>query len=333
MLQSIENITREKELGLKTTEAVFSRTYHFAVKQVGVNLDFFIEQCYRNELVAFHYFSDFEGLVRICQRYPVGAITIGGREDFLAEIELVQAIKSNTFLSLIPVILFHPEPSKNIVVAAYENGAEDFVQGEWMDKQVEVRLRSIIDRNRRDLSINPSTFLPGPSTIDHEVQRQIDMGAEFAACYADLDNFKAYNDYYGYAQGDKVIRLTARIIKDVVFDTCREGFVGHIAGDDFLFVIQRDLADAVCSWIIKTFDSIIPYRYEIEDRVRGHITTVNRRGTIEDYPLLSLSIAVVVNHDRMFSHSAEMSQMLTDLKKATKQLPGSNYMVERRKKY
>jgi diguanylate cyclase (GGDEF)-like protein len=332
-LQSIENITREREPAPKTNEAVFSQAHHFAIKQSGVNLDFFIEQFYRNEQVSFHFFSDFEDLVTICQRFPISAIVIGGRKEFLAEIELVQGIKANTFLSLIPVILYHPEPSKNIVIAAYENGAEDFIQGDWMDRQVEVRVRSVIESNRRDLSINPSTFLPGPSSIEHEVQRQIDMGAEFAACYADLDNFKAFNDYYGYAYGDKVIRLTARIIKDIVFDTCREGFVGHIAGDDFIFVVQRDLVEPICSWIIKTFDAIIPYRYQLEDRLRGYVSTVNRRGEIEDYPLLSISIAVVVNHNRMFGHAAELSQMLADLKKATKQLPGSNYMVERRKKY
>jgi diguanylate cyclase (GGDEF)-like protein len=159
------------------------------------------------------------------------------------------------------------------------------------------------------------------------------MGSDFAVCYADLDNFKAYNDYYGYYFGDKVIRLTARIIKDAVFDICPEGFVGHVAGDDFVMILPPDLIDSVCSGVIKTFDSLIPYRYREEDRERGNITTTNRRGEIEQFSLLTLSIAVVINSNREFEHVGELSKMLADLKTATKRLAGSNYMVERRKKY
>ena len=300
---------------------------------MGVNLDFHLEHFYRDQEVSFHYFYDFDTLITICQRFPVSAIIVGGKGDFIREIDLVRAIKANAFLSIVPVILYHPEPPVNIVVAAYENGAEDFIHGEWLDKLVQVRIRRVIERNHRDLSINPSTLLPGPSMIEREIQRQIDMAAEFAVCYADLDNFKAYNDYYGYSYGDKIIRMTGKIIKDIVFEACREGFVGHIAGDDFIFVIPRDLVETTCMWIIKTFDAMIPFRYEPEDRERGHITTVGRRGTVENYSLLTISIAVVINENGMFSHIGELSRMLAELKKATKQMSGSNYMIERRKKY
>ncbi len=283
--------------------------------------------------MVIHYFHSFDDLVTVCQRFQIVAIPIGTRGDSFDEIELVRSIKANAFLSMIPVVLFHPDPSANLIVAAYESGVDDFVSGEWMDKLMEVRLRRVIERSRRDLSINPSTFLPGPATIETEIQRQMDMGAEFAVCYADLDNFKAYNDYYGYMYGDRVIKLTGRIIRDVVFESCREGFVGHIAGDDFIFVVPREAIDQTCSWVIKTFDSIIPYRYASEDVERGFIMTNNRRDQLEKFPILSISIAVVVNENQQFKHTAEMSKMLADLKKATKQLSGSNYMVERRVKY
>ncbi len=307
--------------------------YHFAVKQTGVNLDFHLQQFFRHQEISFHYFSDFNGLIAVCQRFAISAIVIGGKSDFYRELELLRAIKANSFLSITPVILYHPEPSVSVVVAAYENGAEDFIHGEWLDKVVQVRIQRVIERSHRDLSINPSTLLPGPGMLEQELQRQLDMQTEFAACYADLDNFKAYNDYYGYSYGDRIIRMTGRIIKDVVFDTCREGFVGHIAGDDFMFVIPVDLVETTCSWIIRTFDAFIPYRYELEDRERGYITTVSRRGTIENYNILTISIAVIINKNGAFSHIGELSKMLADLKKATKQMPGSNFMIERRQKY
>ena len=159
------------------------------------------------------------------------------------------------------------------------------------------------------------------------------METDFAVCYADLDNFKAFNDFYGYFEGDKVIRLTATIVKDVVFDLCREGFVGHVAGDDFILVIPAELVEPVCTWIISTFDTVVPYRYEPDDRERGYITTLSRHGDIRNFPILSISIAVTINSNGKFKHVGEMSRMLADLKRALKRHDGSNYMVERRKKY
>ena len=246
---------------------------------------------------------------------------------------MVKLIKRNTFLAIVPVILFHTNPDENIVIAAYQAGAEDFIHGDWKEKLIEVRINKVIERSRRDMSINPSTHLPGPSIIEHEMTKLLSQQAEFAVCYADLDNFKAYNDYYGYFFGDKIIRLTARIIKDIVFDVSRGGFVGHIAGDDFICIIPKDDIDFVCRNIIKTFDSLIRPKYKTEDLNRGYIETTNRSGTIEKFPILTISIAVLINELGSFTHVGEMSKMLADLKKATKLKSGSNYMIERRSKY
>ena len=332
-MQSTESTILENWLGPKDTELPGKTTYRFAIKQVGVNLDFHITQFFRGVNVSFLRFESFEELIAICQRYPIDVIFIGGRDDFIKEIEMIRDIKLNVFLCIIPCILYHPDPDTNTVVGAYENGAEEFIYGEWIDRLVEVRIRRVLERSRRDLSVNPSTLLPGPAHIEREVTRQIEIGNEFAVCYSDLDNFKAYNDYYGYFQGDKVIQLTSRIIKDVVFDLCREGFVGHIAGDDFIHIVPAELVDRSCTEIINAFDALIPYKYEQEDRERGTINTNNRRGELETYPLLTISIAVIINANRKFSHVGEMSKMLADLKTITKMKPGSNYMIERRSKY
>lgn len=332
-MPSTKSTILENWPGPKTAEPPRTPIFHFALKQAGINVDFHLEQFFRHREISIHYFDSFETLVNVCRRFPIDVIMIGGRMDFIKEIDLVRAIKENVFLAIIPVILFHPDPDENTVIAAYENGAEDFIYGEWRDKLVEVRIHRVIGRSRRDLSVNPSTRLPGPSIIEREIMRQIDMGAEIAVCYADLDNFKAYNDYYGYHYGDKVIGLTARIVKDVVFDLCREGFVGHVAGDDFIFVIPPQQVDLICSHVIQTFDRLIPLRYKAEDRERGFITAVNRGGEIEDFPILTVSIAVIVNSGGEFQHIGELSKMLADLKKATKMKEGSNYMLERREKY
>lgn len=332
-MPNTENTILENWPGPKTSEAPHGPVYHFAVKQSSVNLDFHIERFFRDVQTSFHYFSHFDTLQVLCQRYPIDAIVIGSQKDILRDIELAKNIKQHVFLSIIPVILYHPDPDDVTVIAGFESGAEEFIRGAWVDKLVQVRVRKIVERSRRDLSVNPSTRLPGPSLIEREIVKQIERGADFAVGYADLDNFKAYNDYYGYTYGDKVIRLTARVLKDVVFDYCPEGFLGHIAGDDFIFMVPSDILDPVCINIIKTFDLLIPFSYDTPERERGYIETNNRKGEFERFNLLTMSIAVLVNSNGKFEHIGEMSKMLADLKKATKAKQGSNYMVERRKKY
>lgn len=319
--------------GPKTSEAPRKPSFHFAIKQRGVSLDFHLHQFFSRFKVSCHFFNTFDSLLTLCQRFPIDAVLIGSNEELSQELSLVRDIKRNVFLSIIPVILYNPEPDDATRIAAFESGAEEFIHGEWVDALVGIRIKKVVERNRRDLAVNPSTRLPGPTLIEGEINTLLQTKSEFAVCYADLDNFKAYNDYYGYDYGDKVIRLTARIIKDVVFDLCREGFVGHIAGDDFIFIIPPSLIDNTCSYIIKTFDAIVPYRYAEEDRLVGHITTTSRRGELEQFDLLTISIAVLVNANGKFEHVGEMSKMLADLKKAVKSHRGSNYLVERRAKY
>jgi diguanylate cyclase (GGDEF)-like protein len=332
-LPSTESITLENWPGLTAPEIQRKPIYHFAIRQRGVNLDFHLRQFFRNLEISIHYFDDFETLLPLCQRFPISAILIGGQSEFIRELDLLQSIKQNAFLSIIPVIMYHPSPPNPVVLAAFENQVDDFIRGDWLDRIVAARIRRAIERSRRDLSINPSTQLPGPSTIEQVIQQQLDMHAEFAVCYADLDNFKAYNDYYGYSFGDRIIRLVGRILRDVVFDVCREGFVGHIAGDDFIFVVPTDQVDLICNWVLKTFDAIIPYRYADADRELGHIETRNRKGELEHYAILTMSIAVLINDNGKFRHIGELSKMLADLKKATKARDGSNFMIERRRKY
>jgi diguanylate cyclase (GGDEF)-like protein len=310
---------------------------HVAVHLDGTQAEFFLSRILEETRVSRHYFGTVEELLTLAQRFTLDLIFIGGSglddDPVFGFLDTVRAIKSHTFLSIIPTVLYHPRPSDTTLLAAYESGAEEFYSDAVPVRIARVKTGMLIQRAIRDLAVNPSTRLPGPGLIDLEIDRQIKMEQPFAVCYADLDSFKSFNDYYGYYYGDRVIRLTARIIKDVVFDLCREGFVGHIGGDDFIFVVPVELVPRICENILRTFDRMIPYRYQEDDRRRGNITTRNRRGEEEEFGLMTLSIAVVVNKGKMFAHVGEISHMLADLKKYTKSLSGSNYVIERRRKY
>ncbi|MEE9441698.1 MAG: GGDEF domain-containing protein [candidate division Zixibacteria bacterium] len=310
---------------------------HIANHTQGNQAEFFFSRIIEGKQVSLHRFSTIEELLTLAQRFNLDLAFMGtsgsGNGSIMHILEMNRRIKDHTYLAILPTVLYQPEPENTTLTAAFENGADEFFTDAIPLNIARTKTVMIIHRAIRDLSVNPSSRLPGPAIIEKEIECQIELGQQFAVCYADLDNFKAFNDYYGYYYGDRVVRLTSRIIKDIVFDLCREGFVGHIGGDDFIFIIPGELVPNICENILRTFDAFIPFRYAPEDRERGYIITKNRADEEEKFEIMTLSIAVVINKGKMFKHVGELSHMLADLKKYTKSLKGSNYVIERRKKY
>jgi diguanylate cyclase (GGDEF)-like protein len=191
------------------------------------------------------------------------------------------------------------------------------------------RLHTALQRSDRDVGVHPSTRLPGAGAIQAEMARR--LSEPFAACYADLDHFKEFNDRYSYTEGDKVIRILAMLLHDIVKGLCGdEGFVGHIGGDDFIFMIPRVWVDEVCSEIVNTFDMLIGYQYSEHDRRAGYFFGKDRRGQLHRVPLMTLSIGVVTNERRVFTSAKMASDLATEMKTYAKTLPGSVFAVDRR---
>jgi diguanylate cyclase (GGDEF)-like protein len=315
------------------TETKHIPKFHCALIQRGTAVEDRILRSIRPYDVVIHKFSSFDELYTISQRVMLEMIVIAGSGQPEWMMELLPPIKRDSTLQFVPVVMFHPSPEKEVIVNAYHFGVDEVITNFWDYELVTAKMEMLISRSKRDLSVNPTTKLPGPAAIEHETRLRLSAGENIAVCYADLDNFKAYNDYYGYVYGDKIILMTSHIIKTTVHDLVYNGFVGHIGGDDFIFVIPYEKIDIVCKNVISTFDKMIPIRYLEEDRERGYIEVPNRKGEAERYPIMSISIAVIPNQNRAFKHVAEMSHMMADLKKFCKTKSGSNYMIERRKKY
>jgi GGDEF domain-containing protein len=303
-----------------------------ALYQNGVNIKDKLSKTLK-EKVKFLTFSEFGKLEELIQKHILDLVIIAGKGSFADELNLTKRIKKHPILFLAPLILYHPRPNPKDVFSGLSLGADEFFFTKWDGDLFSSKLKMIISRSQRDLGVNPTTRLPGTSIVEREISKKLSKGQKFAACYADLDNFKAYNDYYGYHYGDSLIKMTSEIIRDVVYSTIKNGFVGHIGGDDFVFIIPPEKVDLICSKILEIFDRMIIRRYKKEDVLRGFIITKNRRGKMEKFPIMTLSIAVIVNQKRMFRHLGEISHMIADLKSYTKTLPGSNYFIERRKKY
>lgn len=182
------------------------------------------------------------------------------------------------------------------------------------------------------IDASPLTRLPGGIAIEREVQRRIDRNEPLAFCVMDLDNFKAFNDRYGYARGNEVIKEAARIIEGAARRCGAPGdFVGHVGGDDFIVVTLPERMHDICREIVGRFDERIPAFYSDQDRASGYIPGKTRQGIEMKFPLMTISIAVVTNAHRSFSSPLEASEVAAELKDHAKTFNRSLYVVDKRR--
>jgi diguanylate cyclase (GGDEF)-like protein len=182
------------------------------------------------------------------------------------------------------------------------------------------------------LDASPLTRLPGNIAIERVLSSHLIEGKPFAIYYADLDNFKAYNDHYGYVKASEVIKITAEIIHQAVGKvTDTETFVGHIGGDDFIIIAGCEPAESICKQIIADFEAEIVKHYSPEDLAAGAIDGVDRYGVARLFPIMTISIAVVICSEGEFNSTVEIAKAAAEIKDHAKGLPGSNYMFNRRK--
>ncbi len=199
-------------------------------------------------------------------------------------------------------------------------------------ERLRARLEVALARASRDVDTNPLTHLPGNTAIIRFVKKLIESGSDFGLAYADLDNFKSFNDKYGFARGDEILMLAGRLISATVKQMqCVPSFTGHVGGDDFVYVLPVDQMEECCRKIVSTFDAVMPGFYDEEDRLAGKIISTDRQGRICSFPLMSVSIAVVFSINGSLKHYGEASQRASSLKKYAKSKPGSVYVLDRRK--
>ena len=238
-------------------------------------------------------------------------------------------LKRDAYTAIVPVLMVVP-PTR--FVEAFTAGADEVLRDGVDDVDATTRLVAMLRRSDRDTDVHPSTRLPGAREIEAELERRVTAGEKFAACYADLDHFKEFNDRYGYHHGDRVIRLVARILHDVVKGLCGgEGFVGHIGGDDFLYTVPLAAMQRVCDDVVQVFDELIACQYSEQDRRVGYFFGKDRRGQLHRVPLMTLSVGVVTNQRRHFTRGSEVSELATEMKSYAKTLPGSVWAVDRRR--
>ncbi len=265
---------------------------------------------------------------------PPSLIVLDIRIKDIPYLEMIKLIKGENVYLQIPLLLCLeesiPEEIENIQLMDLD--IDDFILRPINEKEARIRMELTCTKASKFLDANPLTKLPGNTTIIQKIQFLIDAKRDFALGYADLDFFKSFNDKYGFSRGDEVLMMTARIIVNIVKEVCgKEGFVGHIGGDDFVFIVSVDKAEEVCKKIIENFDAIIPHFYDPTDMERGCIVSKNRQGKTEKFPLMAISIGVVFNLNGSLKHYGEASQLAVNLKKLAKKSKKSSYILDRRR--
>jgi diguanylate cyclase (GGDEF)-like protein len=232
----------------------------------------------------------------------------------------------------IPIIMLTAKSTEDDHVAGLEGGATDYVGKPYRAKELIQRVKNHLAWAKTQRAISPLTGLPGNLSIVAERQRRVDAGEAFAQMFLDLDNFKAFNDRYGFPIGDTAISAVAEVLIQVIESQGRPGdFLGHIGGDDFWVLTDPERAEDLAEAIKEGIDARIPLLYDDEDRARGSVRVLNRRHELEDFPLISVTIAVAPYDPAKNNHLAEIDDVLRELKQYGKSLPGSVVVSERRR--
>lgn len=272
-----------------------------------------------------------QGIQKVREEKPdlvILDVVMPGMDGF----EVCKILRDDESNNLMPIIMLTAQDNEDDKLTGLEIGADDYIIKPFNERELVSRVRNTLKRIDRNRWANPLTGLQGNIEIQAEINQRIAKRMLFAVIYADLDNFKAYNDVYGFASGDRAIKLTADIIIDNIHNYGNQGdFVGHIGGDDFVIITTPEKAEAICKGIISDFDEKIKSLYCDEDVQRGYIVTSNRQGQIMKFPLISISLAVVTNESRELISHIQVGEIAAEIKKKAKSMPGSTYVKDRRK--
>jgi len=246
---------------------------------------------------------------------------------------LCKNIRANPDTHDIPIVILSGVSEVEAKISTIELGADDFITKPFDVRELRARINRIIKRKTADVSLNPLTHLPGSPAIEEEVTGRLAAGAPFAFTYIDADNFKAYNDVYGYAKGDEVIKRIAALLADSA-KTCSgpDYFLGHIGGDDFILITAPDKIDTTAKTIAEEFDRLIFSFYTDEDSRKGYITTVDRNNRARNFPIMSLTIAIIIPRG-VVRHYAKIVETAAELKHYAKDMrdrKGSIFIKDRR---
>lgn len=247
-------------------------------------------------------------------------------------VDVCEYIRNYSENSITPIMVISSNIDKNHRLDILKNNVEYFIKSPMDDEYIYYTIRNIIRLMSSNRKVSPLTGLPGNLQIQVELKKKLLKKEEFAILYFDLDNFKEYNDTYGFLKGDEVIKFTAKtILREMHHYKLEDSFVGHIGGDDFVGIISDVDYEKLCQDIIAKFDIGIVGYFNEEDIERGYLEVANRKGIIEQFPITAISIGVVKVLPGEYTNPLEIGEVGAQVKHLAKTQTGSAYAINRRK--
>lgn len=246
--------------------------------------------------------------------------------------EFLKIFKSTAAFVSIPVIIMSGKGKEQDIIKGFEYGADNYIIKPCSPTVMLTHIRHTLSLRKKLSGLNPLTGLPGNNAISDFTNDLLSKNKTFYFCYIDLDNFKVYNDYYGFDKGDKVLLFTAECIKKI-FALDTDNFIGHIGGDDFVVIIQSEKYAEYLKTLIKEYDDNIKQFYNPNDVRNKGIVAIGRDGVKSKFGFVSLSIGVVPASGEHYHSIFEISDTAVLVKKKAKSIPGSNFYVDKRLNY
>ena len=256
-------------------------------------------------------------------------------EDNISEdaCKICKEIKNDEDNSITPIIIVTSNKDHNHKLEMLKLGVAHYIRHPIDEEYLYYTIENVLNLLYTNRRMSPLTGLPGNVQIQAEMKKRLLNKENFSMMYFDLDNFKAYNDVYGFMKGDEIIKFTAKVIlKNLHTDEYDDSFVGHIGGDDFIGIVSNKDCEKICQNIIADFDSNVKRYYTEKDSQKGYIEVANRKGIVEQFPLTSISIGVVEVRKDKFTNVLEIGEAGASVKHLAKTIQGSTYVIDRRKK-
>ena len=249
-----------------------------------------------------------------------------------SQLQICKVLKDDFTTALIPIITIINKRQLREQLLNIRQGIDDYLIKPPDPLDLRIRIEMVIKRSQYSFRSSPLTGLPAGRLIEGTLNERIKKGGNFSFGHLDIDNFKYFNDVYGYLKGDRVIKHTAYMLYTTIREQGNSGdFIGHIGGDDFVFITSIDKYRAVSGNFIQLFDRVIPFHYTPQDRKRGFITARDRTHKVKEIPLMSMSLAVVNKTSNSDLKTViEVNERAAEIKRYLKTMPGSKFMVDRR---
>jgi diguanylate cyclase (GGDEF)-like protein len=248
-------------------------------------------------------------------------------------LETLRRLRDDARTEHLPVLLLTARALKTHAVEGLDAGADDYLAKPFDADELLARIRAAVRRADQQRSRNPLSGLPGNESILAELAERIDTETPFALLYVDLDQFKPFNDHYGFLRGDEALRALSDLLQEVRAELDDpSAFLGHVGGDDFVLIVDPERAEETAQWICDRFDERSPAFYDDRDRAMGYIEVADRRGIPQRFGMLSLSIGIASSDRRDFAHQGEAVATATEMKRYAKARGegGSCYAIDRR---